>query len=67
MPTEASHFVPLIFRALKGFFAIGTADGLGAALKDDFFDAFAEEVYEVVTQRYVVSSLPLVVYILLSS
>ena len=53
MPTEASHFVTLIFRSLKAFFAIGTADGPGVSLKNDFLAAFAEEVFEVIAQRYV--------------
>ncbi|KAI0084912.1 COG complex component [Irpex rosettiformis] len=53
MPTEPSHFVSLIFRALRAFFGIGTADGPGAAVKDDFLQSYAEEVFENVAQRYI--------------
>ncbi len=51
-PTEASHFVALIFRSLKIFFAIGASDGPGAALKKEHLKTFATEVFEVVAQRY---------------
>ena len=57
LPTEASHFVALIFRSLKAFFGVGTADGPGAALKNDYLKAFSEEVFDVVAQRYVRNSL----------
>ncbi|PSR73204.1 hypothetical protein PHLCEN_2v10925 [Hermanssonia centrifuga] len=52
-PTEASHFVALIFRSLKNFFAIGASDGPGAALKNEYLKTFATEVFEVVAQRYI--------------
>ncbi|THH02289.1 hypothetical protein EW026_g562 [Hermanssonia centrifuga] len=52
-PTEASHFVALIFRSLKIFFAIGASDGPGAALKKEYLKTFATEVFEVVAQRYI--------------
>ncbi|OBZ70879.1 Conserved oligomeric Golgi complex subunit 2 [Grifola frondosa] len=52
-PTEPSYFVSLIFRPLKAFFGIGSADGPGKALKDDFLKAYVEEVFEIVAQRYI--------------
>ena len=53
MPTEPSHFVSSIFRALRTFFGIGSTDGPGAAVKGEFLQAYAEEVFENVSQRYV--------------
>lgn len=53
LPTEPSHFVALIFRSLKAFFGIGQADGPGARLKNDYLEAFSEEVFEIVAQRHV--------------
>ena len=52
-PTEPSYFVSLIFKHTKAFFAIQTVDGPGAALKDAFLQPVAEEVFEVVAQRYI--------------
>ncbi|KAI0675422.1 COG complex component [Trametes maxima] len=53
MPTEPSYFVSLIFKHTKAFFAIQTVDGPGAALKDDCLRPVAQEVFELVTQRYI--------------
>ncbi|KAI0373909.1 COG complex component [Pilatotrama ljubarskyi] len=53
MPTEPSYFVSLIFKHTKAFFAIQTVDGPGAALKEDLLKPVAEEVFELVTQRYI--------------
>lgn len=53
LPTEASHFVALIFRSLKVFFGIGTNDGPAAVLKSEYLKSFSEEVFEIVAQRYV--------------
>ncbi|KAJ3548647.1 hypothetical protein NM688_g5267 [Phlebia brevispora] len=53
LPTEASHFVALIFRSLKAFFGVGVADGPGSSLKDNYLKAFSEEVFEIVAQRYI--------------
>ncbi|RPD78692.1 COG complex component [Lentinus tigrinus ALCF2SS1-7] len=53
MPTEPSYFVSLIFKHTKAFFAIQTVDGPGSALKDTFLKPVAEEVFEVVAQRYI--------------
>jgi len=50
---EPSYFVSLIFRPLKAFFGIGSADGPGAALKVEFLQPYAKEVFEIVTQRYI--------------
>ncbi|KAI0744038.1 COG complex component [Daedaleopsis nitida] len=53
MPTEPSYFVSLIFKHTKAFFAIQTVDGPGSALKDVFLNPVAEEVFELVAQRYI--------------
>ncbi|KAI0709565.1 COG complex component [Cerioporus squamosus] len=53
MPTEPSYFVSLIFKHTKAFFSIQTVDGPGSALKDTFLKPVAEEVFEVVAQRYI--------------
>jgi len=53
LPTEPSHFVSLIFRSLRFFFGIGSVDGPGAAFKDDFLQAYAEEIFENIAQRYI--------------
>ena len=53
LPTEPSHFVSLIFRALKAFFGIGTGDSPGSTLKEDYLRAYAEDVFENVAQRCV--------------
>ncbi|KAI0645824.1 COG complex component [Trametes meyenii] len=53
MPTEPSYFVSLIFKHTKAFFAIQTVDGPGAALKDDCLRPVAQDVFELVTQRYI--------------
>ncbi|KAI9067294.1 COG complex component [Trametes sanguinea] len=53
MPTEPSYFVSLIFKHTKAFFAIQTVDGPGSALKDEYLKPIAEEVFDVVTERYI--------------
>ncbi|KAK0461470.1 hypothetical protein IW261DRAFT_1632659 [Armillaria novae-zelandiae] len=53
MPTEPSHFVSSILRAVKVFFGIGTSNGAGTSLKDDFLPPASAEVFENVCQRYV--------------
>ncbi|KAH8107892.1 COG complex component [Cristinia sonorae] len=53
LPTDPSHFVSLIFKPLKSFFGINQSDGPAKALRDHFLKAYAEEVFEVVAQRYV--------------
>ncbi|KAF9501520.1 COG complex component [Pleurotus eryngii] len=52
MPTEPSYFVPSILRPLKVFFCIGTDEGPGASLKQEYLDAYANVVFDTVTQRY---------------
>ena len=52
-PSEPSYFVSLIFKHTKAFFAIQAVDGPGAALKDPFLKPVAEEVFELVAQRYI--------------
>lgn len=51
MPTEPSYFVPSILRPLKVFFCISTNEGPGASLKQDYLDAYANEVFDTVAQR----------------
>ncbi|EJF57655.1 COG complex component [Dichomitus squalens LYAD-421 SS1] len=51
-PTEPSYFVSLIFKHTKAFFGIQTVDGPGAALKDVLLKPVAEDVFELVAQRY---------------
>ncbi|KAF4563335.1 hypothetical protein EYR36_003778 [Pleurotus pulmonarius] len=58
MPTEPSYFVPSILRPLKVFFCIGTNEGPGASLKQEFLDAYANEVFDTVAQRYASRSRP---------
>ncbi|KZT10815.1 COG complex component [Laetiporus sulphureus 93-53] len=53
MPTEPSYFISLIFRPIKNFFAIDNAEGPGAPLRGNFLQAYAEEVFEIVVQRYI--------------
>ncbi|PBK74315.1 COG complex component [Armillaria solidipes] len=53
MPTEPSHFVSSILRAVKVFFGLGTSNGAGTSLKDDFLPSASAEVFENVCQRYV--------------
>ncbi|KAK0226128.1 oligomeric golgi complex component, COG2-domain-containing protein [Armillaria fumosa] len=53
IPTEPSHFVSSILRAVKVFFGIGTSNGAGISLKDDFLPPVSAEVFENVCQRYV--------------
>ncbi|KDQ28122.1 hypothetical protein PLEOSDRAFT_44979 [Pleurotus ostreatus PC15] len=52
MPTEPSYFVPSILRPLKVFFCIGTNEGPGASLKQEYLDAYANDVFDTVAQRY---------------
>ena len=49
-PSEPSYFISLVFRPFRSFFA---NDGPGAMLKETYAQAFAEEVVEIVAQRYV--------------
>ncbi|ETW80755.1 hypothetical protein HETIRDRAFT_154913 [Heterobasidion irregulare TC 32-1] len=53
MPTDPSYFVGSILRPVKAFFAIGTAEGPGQALKSNYLKSYSEEVFENVIQRYI--------------
>ena len=53
MPTDPSYFVGSVLRPVKAFFAIGTAEGPGQALKSDYLKSYSREVFENVIQRYV--------------
>ncbi|KAF9816755.1 hypothetical protein IEO21_03917 [Rhodonia placenta] len=50
---EPSYFVSLIFRPVRTFFGVGSADGPGAPLRDELLQSYAEEIFEIVTQRYI--------------
>ncbi|KII92438.1 hypothetical protein PLICRDRAFT_172529 [Plicaturopsis crispa FD-325 SS-3] len=53
-PTEPSYFVAGILRPIRAFFGIGTGgEAYGASLKEAFMKRYAEEVFEVVCQRYI--------------
>ncbi|KAF9450434.1 COG complex component [Macrolepiota fuliginosa MF-IS2] len=53
LPTEPSYFVQTIFRPLRAFFAIGSSDGPGRALKDAYSSDYSGEVFNNVVQRYI--------------
>lgn len=53
IPAEPSYFVSLIFRPVRTFFGVGSADGPGAPLRDELLQSYAEEIFEIVTQRYI--------------
>jgi hypothetical protein len=53
LPSEPSHFVPLVFKPLKVFFGVGGSDGPGSPLKAQYLASFSEEVFENVCHRYV--------------
>ncbi|KAH9839219.1 oligomeric golgi complex component, COG2-domain-containing protein [Rhodofomes roseus] len=52
-PTEPSYFVSLIFKPVKTFFAVEGPEGAGGPLKDEFMQAYVEEIFEIVAQRYI--------------
>jgi len=51
LPTEPSHFVQTIFRAIKAFFAISASDGPGRTLKDAHLRGYSQEIFDNVAQR----------------
>ncbi|KAL0956582.1 hypothetical protein HGRIS_002720 [Hohenbuehelia grisea] len=53
MPAEASYFVTSILQPVKLFFGIGASDRPGAYLKDDYLEAYASEIFDSVSQRYI--------------
>ncbi|EPT04594.1 hypothetical protein FOMPIDRAFT_1140249 [Fomitopsis schrenkii] len=53
IPTEPSYFVSLIFRPVKTFFGVDGPEGPGQPLTDEFMQAYVEEVFEIVAQRYI--------------
>ncbi|KAJ7096272.1 oligomeric golgi complex component, COG2-domain-containing protein [Mycena epipterygia] len=53
MPREPSYFVSSILRPVKVFFGIGVGQGPGASLKEHFLEAYASDIFESVSQRYV--------------
>lgn len=56
-PTERSYFVPLIMRPVSSYFGIKTAEGgMGASLKEVYMKQFASEVFQVASQRWVLTT-----------
>ncbi|KAF8630630.1 hypothetical protein AX15_002781 [Amanita polypyramis BW_CC] len=53
MPHEPSYFVLSILRPVKAFFGIGTSEGVGSPLRNKFLTAYATEVFDSVTQKYI--------------
>ncbi|KAL1748768.1 oligomeric golgi complex component, COG2-domain-containing protein [Schizophyllum fasciatum] len=51
MPSEASYFIPTIFKPVKTYFGINTTEGPGSPLKD-LVHPFAVEIFETVAERY---------------
>ncbi|TRM69862.1 oligomeric golgi complex component, COG2-domain-containing protein [Schizophyllum amplum] len=51
VPSEASYFIPTIFRPVKTYFGINTTEGPGSPLKD-LVQKFAVEIFETVAERY---------------
>lgn len=51
-PIEPSYFVASILRPLKLFFGIGSGDGIGAPLKEDYIHSYSVEIFNDVAQRY---------------
>ena len=50
MPSEASYFIPTIFKPVKTYFGINTTEGPGSPLKD-LVHPFAVEIFETVAER----------------
>jgi len=51
MPTEPSYFISSVLRPIKQFFGIGTNDGPGSQLKQEFLNQYANGVFNTVTSR----------------
>ena len=50
MPSEASYFIPTIFKPVKTYFGINITEGPGSPLKD-LVHPFAVEIFETVAER----------------
>lgn len=50
-PTEASYFISSILKPIKSFFGIGSSDGLGSVLREEFMIEYAAEIVEVIIDR----------------
>ncbi|KAI9446785.1 COG complex component [Lactarius indigo] len=53
-PSEPSFFVVGVLRPVRAFFGMVSGTGPGAALKEEFMQSFAEEVFEAVVQKYII-------------
>ncbi|KAK2463244.1 hypothetical protein APHAL10511_004899 [Amanita phalloides] len=53
MPTEPSYFISSVLRPIKAFFGFGIGESVGSPLKDEFLTAYATDVFESVTQKYI--------------
>ena len=52
VPSEPSYFVSSILRPVKAFFGVGTGEGVGISLKDDFLVKYLEVIFDTITQKY---------------
>ncbi|KZT71811.1 COG complex component [Daedalea quercina L-15889] len=53
IPTEPSYFVSLILKPVKSFFGVDGPEGPGQPLKEEFMQAYVEEIFDIVAQRYI--------------
>lgn len=53
IPTEPSYFVSMIFKPVKTFFGLDSQEGPGQLLRDEFMQAYVEEIFDIVAQRYI--------------
>ena len=52
-PSEPSFFVAGVLRPIRTFFGIESGIGPGASLKEELMQAYAEEVFDTVVQKYI--------------
>jgi hypothetical protein len=52
-PSEPSFFVAGVLRPVRTFFGVESGIGPGASLKEELMQPYAEEVFEVVVQKYI--------------
>ncbi|KAF9062113.1 COG complex component [Rhodocollybia butyracea] len=53
LPTEPHPWVSSILRPVKVFFGIIGSDGVGVALKNDYLDLWANQIFENVCEKYI--------------
>ncbi|KAI0267134.1 oligomeric golgi complex component, COG2-domain-containing protein [Gloeopeniophorella convolvens] len=52
-PKEPSFFIAGVLRPVRAFFGVDSGTGPGTSLRTDLLRPFAEEVFEAVTQKYI--------------